>query len=165
VVFAIIGDGSLDAYTQGGWDGPNSFPWQRLVEGNPDGTRAIASFSAGLDVQGDAEVYFIFTSGGLARWDAGYPGAVYQIVKNNVDEFTTIRGTPDGNFLTGDGNGIEKYVYQPSTSNYVEYAGYPLKGSGIYDLAAADSNNFFYISSDSHLLQEYSNGAYHTFQI
>ena len=167
VVFAIGGDHRLEAFTEGGWFGNSSNKWQQLTGGSSNGSPVVNSFSAGLDIQGNAEVYYIWPDGALDRFDAGPQttgvGGFFG-VKGSVDPYATLRATLDGSFFVSDAQqGFLEYE-ERGNNNYAVYGSFPGAGSTI-DLAAADTNNFFYISSDGHHLEEMSNGNFSVFQI
>jgi hypothetical protein len=162
VVFAVGGDGRLEAYTQGGWFGTSN-QWLTLVGGSSDGTRAYNSFSAGLDAQGISEVYYVSTSGTLFRRDMATASVVtgLLIVKDGVDPFSTIRATTNGRVILSD------QVTSEYTDQGFEYFSpifyFP---GGINDLAAANPSTCFAIGSDGHHLYEWTGSqTYVTFQI
>jgi hypothetical protein len=95
VVFAMGGDGRLEAFTKGGWGGTGSNQWLTILPGdgagNPQFAQNLAApdnhlqnlFSAGLDTLGKAEVYWVsselFAAPGsstasqlVMRWDTHY---------------------------------------------------------------------------------------------
>jgi hypothetical protein len=180
VVFAIGGDKRLEAFTQGGWYGNSSNQWHQITGGSSNGSPVVNSFSAGLDMKGNAEVYYIWPDGSLDRFDASPDtkdgvGGTFGVLTTGspsaaimVDPYATLRATLHGSFFVSDTQtGLVEYE-QGGNNIYQGYISFPGATTGIasiLDLAAADTNNFFYITSDGHHLVEEMANSNHVFNI
>jgi hypothetical protein len=114
VVFALGGDGRLEAYTQGGWGGPAD-QWNVIMAGDGAGHARFSlatGFSAGLDIVGRAEVYWAQAKIEVWRWDQSYgvhgSRSLLADLRNRSDLLdgglvpnfiTYLGGTTDGKFF------------------------------------------------------------------
>jgi hypothetical protein len=166
VVFAVGGDGRLEAFTKGGWNGNSANKWQTLLPGNSDGSYRFDSFSAGLDGAGAAEVYYITTANEIVRWDAAPAtsgGGTFHVTYLGDPFDSSIRATTAGQFFLEDATRSDQ-IYEYSDRGAQLIGPLPNSANSL-DLAAADPDTCFYISSDGHHFTEWQGGYAYVYQI
>jgi hypothetical protein len=149
-VFCEGGDGRLEMYSQGNW--------QMLAAGDANGNPVFNSFSAGLDLNGYANVWMV-TNGNWSGDHDGNPSlAVWDSVwtSKQDDPLLTISATTDG----------QVFVLHPEGALF-EVSEYTMDGplvpgsqgiGTITDIAAAGSNDAFVVTAGGYLKEHTTAG-------
>src|SRR5262249_23368817 len=147
MVFAVGGDRRLERFD------PQFSDWQTLAAGS-----TWRCFSAGLDGNGNANVWMITNSGDLDRWTNGPNGTGYwQYFLNlsGVSDVVGVSATTNGQVFVfqysgggvGDDYIVSKFDTEHPTGRIISY-------SNNAGMVAAGFNDLFVMTTDGHL-QEY----------